>query len=46
MNNDKKPSRKHDWTEQEILIAIQCFTLVCQMITFAALVLNLILQLR
>jgi hypothetical protein len=46
VNQNKKPSRKHDWTEQEILIAIQCFTLLCQMITFVALVLNLILQLR
>jgi hypothetical protein len=46
VNQNKKPSRKHDWTKQEILIAIQCFTILCQIITFVALVLNLILQLR
>lgn len=33
MNNDKKPSRKHNWTSTElhlIALCIQCFALAVQ----------------
>lgn len=42
MNNEKKPSRKHDWTTTRIL----AFTLCIQVATLVLQIVNLVRKLR